>query len=577
MARLASLNCTVMKYFCLGLILSIMPANTWAQTYETENAVLVLTGAASLEDLDEDTMDVFRHYSSHPLHINVLSDKKLMSSGLFSRYQAASLLDYRKRNGNVLSVMELSLVDGFDEKQAEALSAFVSFDARSLSETSSAGISSDILYRTAGKCQNDESLWNYGAKIRIGDESSWTFSFAAKSSYGKIKWPPETASGSVGIFGRNGRWSAVVGDYNTRFGQGLLVWSGFSLSGAQSAASFSKHPAGLSSAWTMSPANVHRGVSADVSIGRTVVSCFWGIRSVSGVNATRYTVNGQIGLTALDAGRASADWRWSLGKTDFFGEFAMDFVNKAPAGVVGMTFNPEYRTRFSALARYYDKSFDGKYSGGFRSSTKTSDECGLALGFDCKSLTVTADAAFHPSKGTSQHKALVKYSPQVTERLLLSLKASSRFRPEDSFRWRNEIRSGATYTIIEGLSVTGCLDFCRCREWSWLAFGEGMYRKDTAPVSLSASARMTAFVVDDWDDRIYMYERDIPGAFSVPAYYGRGYSVSGVVSCKWNRLSVHARFLTVEYPGMTERKPGKAEFKLQLVWNFQFHSRFDVG
>ena len=38
----------------------------------------------------------------------------------------ASLLDYRKRNGDILSMKELAAVDGFSQERAEALAPFVS-------------------------------------------------------------------------------------------------------------------------------------------------------------------------------------------------------------------------------------------------------------------------------------------------------------------------------------------------------------------------------------------------------------------------------------------------------------------
>ena len=38
--------------------------------------------------------------------------------------------------------------------------------------------------------------------------------------------------------------------------------------------------------------------------------------------------------------------------------------------------------------------------------------------------------------------------------------------------------------------------------------------------------------MQEWSARIYCYERDAPGTFSVPAYNGRGVAVSAVGSCK---------------------------------------------
>lgn len=538
-----------------------------AQGYDYERAVLVLTGASSMEDLDEEVVDRFSAMASRPLRINVASEARMVSSGLFSRYQAASVADYRKRNGDILSVMELMLVDGFNEIVAGALAQFVSFDPSGM--TAGNPVKTESMLRSSVKWQDDGNDWNYAAKLRVGDDERWSVGIAAKSAYGDAKWPPGTVSGSLSLSGRGGRWRLVAGDFNTRFGQGLVQWSGFSLSGAQSAASFARHPSGISPAWTLSPSAAHRGIAAEAVTGRLVTSVFASEDVPFGGNATYLARYGQLGLTAVSSGRLSFDWRWSFGKTDTFGELALDASGKSSAGVVGCTFNPEYQVRVSALARSYAPSYDGTGSGAFRSSTKSSDEVGGALALDYRKLVLTADMAFHPSKETSQHKAVLKYSPQISESCGLEFKAVSRYRPEDSRRWRNELRAGLTRSFPSGFMLHVCSDACSCRELSLLAFTEAGYEAVGENGSFRAYLRATFFKVDSWDDRIYVYERDVQGAFSVPAYYGRGWSCCGVAVWKWKKggtLNVRASFL--DYPWMEKEKPGKAELKCQLIRNF---------
>jgi hypothetical protein len=71
--------------------------------------------------------------------------------------------------------------------------------------------------------------------------------------------------------------------------------------------------------------------------------------------------------------------------------------------------------------------------------------------------------------------------------------------------------------------------------------------------------------VDEWEDRIYAYERDLPGSFNVPAFYGRGYwiSLSGNWKfARWGRVYVKGSLM--QYPFMEKKKPGRAELKLML-------------
>ena len=45
--------------------------------------------------------------------------------------------------------------------------------------------------------------------------------------------------------------------------------------------------------------------------------------------------------------------------------------------------------------------------------------------------------------------------------------------------------------------------------------------------------RGTVCRTDGWASRIYAYERDLPGRFNVPAWYGDMYGVSAVASIKY--------------------------------------------
>ena len=105
----------------------------------------------------------------------------------------------------------------------------------------------------------------------------------------------------------------------------------------------------------------------------------------------------------------------------------------------------------------------------------------------------------------------------------------------------------------------------QCDGISWLTYLEGGAKTG----KFSAYLRQGFFVADDWDDRIYAYERDVPGAYNVPAFYGRGMWTSLMASWRpseWCRLYLRAAMTT--YPFMEEKKPGKAELRFQSVFDF---------
>ena len=91
-------------------------------------AVLILTGESEIENVDEYEMDRYLKLMSSPLRLNSAGRPALLSSGLLTLYQAVSLIDYRDRNGPVMSFSELASIDGFNERTARALSLFVILD-----------------------------------------------------------------------------------------------------------------------------------------------------------------------------------------------------------------------------------------------------------------------------------------------------------------------------------------------------------------------------------------------------------------------------------------------------------------
>lgn len=453
----------------LLLICSLSPAQN--DPAELVSAVL---GAASAEELDEEMMEHYESVLARKVAINLLPPSRLRSTGLFSRYQLASLTDYISRNGDVLSAAELCLVDGFSRDFVERIAPFISFSSSARPGQSSreqAPHEGEFLVRTAAKRQGGAAALSYASKLKLEGLRGFDAGLTVKAPYGEgIK--SEAVSGYLSWHGRRYLNQLTIGDYHTRFGQGLLLWSGFSLSGFSSAAAFARHPGGLSQAYTTSPSTARRGAAAELQFGHLVTSLMYDISGYAAVNATFLAHRGQLGLTVLSDASASADARWSFGKWDFFGECAYSLNGNTVAAVAGLTFNPAYQKRVSLLLRHYPPGYQVKTASGPRSSTKTSDESGLAVAVDMPSWTLSADAAYHPSKQTSQFKAVFRHSRQPYPWLSLDLKGTARYRPKDAAPFRGELRPSA---IAAGgpWQLKTVIALCTCRELAWLASVEG--------------------------------------------------------------------------------------------------------
>ncbi len=546
------------------------------------SAVLVLTGASSPEELGESEMERFQHYAAHPLRINQVSRSRLLSSGLFSAYQAASLEDYRSRSGDILGVTELALVDGFGPDAAEALGVFVSFES-SLPPGAKENrrVRTGVMVRGGGRVKGEDSAAFFGVKYHLEVGERAEFYWSSRTSYTVREFSPGTFSAAV--YGRRGG-KLVLGDFAARFGQGLALWSSFSMSGFSSVAAFRRSASGFAPTGSFSPR--FRGVAADFVRGGwtfSAAAAFSGLEKGSSLEVmpivalSRLGRRGQFGLQAYcrDGLVASVDGTLGLGHFTLFGETALSSREEAEeeylirrtrlAAVGGVSWAPAYQVRFCALARYYPSGYYDDYSGAVRSASRLSGESGFSFGGKWRTLEFTADAARYPDKGTRAYRGLVIFSPVIRAgraELNPVLRITERFRSSDSPSWRHEARAdiGAS---LHGFRLNGRFDAVRMKGTALAAYAEGGYRtpSDTARVRISAFARVTVFRVDNWDDRIYFYERDLPGSFTVPALYGRGRSVSALFGMKLHRHSLHLKASFLRYPAGD--RPSAAELKLQ--------------
>ncbi len=589
----------ILPYLITAILpFACVPIPVPAQTDSQMMSVMALVGASSAEELDEQEMERFVHFLNHPLEINLESHAKLLSSGLLSRYQVASLEDYRLHNGEVLSFSELALIEGFSQEYVNALKPFLSLKGKE--PPGQAGqedhtVRQDILGRLS---QRGKDL-SYGLKYRLSSADAAEVSLAGRTSYqDNARWPPSSWSGCAAFFGRRKPWKVVLGDYNLRFAQGLALWSGLSLSGFSSSSSFYKRATGLSPSYSWSGVGTHRGVASDFQAGRFVFTEFLsfpglkdrmeGRKSVpgwlAGANAGYFGREGQVSVTVYggsSGGLLSADFRYNRKGADYFGEVVVLCPEWGLGTVAGaiVPICPDWK--LSGVFRNYPSSFSSPYSGGVRSWSKTSDETGIALGLERHGFEFTVDLAAKQEDHTVRQGKLFFTCPvQVSDRTIVLLRATERFRPyEEYLRFKTGTRVELKWSSAGISARYGESDGDAWRA-GWRI--EGMLCRSLAGLSylefgrkagdFSAWVRGTLFMVDNWDDRIYSYERDVPGGFTVPAYYGRGFSVTALGGGRFRfgkdkrkTLKIHLRVSSIRYPLMKEPKPSRNEARIQLT------------
>ena len=597
----------------------LLPAASllYAQSHGEVDLVMRFLGVTTPEELVEDDLEHLTDYLSKPLEINVVPPRKLLSCGLFSRYQAMSFLEYRKEHGDVLSLAELAAVDGFGQNFVTRLAPFIRLSSPQNPGEPVSGSSrfqNDMVTKAAGRIHGEEGLGcNYGFKYRFSAGDRVSLSMSLSKAYGENM--PSAGSGCLSWSSRNGRIEVLAGDFNARFGQGLVLWNGLSISDLSTPSSFRRNPSFLSRTWSYSGSTALTGIASELSFGQCAFSLMMispsvrkidSLKELSLMPAANLSWNmryGQLSFThylnfssiltgspRIPDMKTSADMQFCFRGTDLFGEFAYDWVNNAPAVLMGALFPAGDSMDFSLMSRYYHGRYNPVMSGGPRSGTKCTNECSVSLACEYSggrnvlvknssgirssvarhNFSASVDAAIFPATMKDdrrlQYKGTLLWNMQINPMLRLSVRLKERFRSWDDERFKTELRSDLSFTMNE-LYASVRLNAVSCIGLGLLGYLEGGYRDQKYSLYL----RLGMFRIDNWDDRIYSYERDAPGNFSVPSYYGRGFWTSLNGSWRYSRWGrLYARFGLKAYPFMhgKEKKPGNAELKVQTVISF---------
>ena len=694
-----------------------------------EEAVVLLSGASCIEDLSEEEMLRWESLASHPVNLNVAGRSRLISSGLFTQFQVVSLLDYRGRTGAVLSWSELALVDGFSPEIVSALRVFATLgvevaggSGKGAGAGSSAGgsagggmgigsgpggafvpgrreslrVGGSVTAKGAGRVsvasaregasgggnpgRFSEATLAGGVKLELAAGERAVLYSSIRNTLSDTRFSSPTFSAAY--YGKQALGQVVIGHFQARFGQGLVLWSGFRMSGYSSVGAFRRNGNGFSPTGSYSPtllgvatdwhfgawrlslgysfggsweeiAAMAAGGSTTATGGKTGAAggaaggaengfwqrfgAFWaGGLPIGNLTWTGRTVT--LGLTATSKA-AGFEARWSLpGGWGLFGEVATnwaavgtgnsgsatgaagtggpgdagtsEFGNwlRSLSAVAGAVRVPSYGHKWALLARWFGPG-SKEYSG-------------LALGYAGPSLEATLDAGVKglgavraEASGQSGGAALARWLAAGEQ---MQIKAVAQWKPVfelsagDAFRLSPQLRVVARWRPEEvpasqtkaaavpsamatspaptsppavplGLPclrlelrgvlaaesgpwlLAGRYDAVWYRGFAWNWYAEAGFRADALKVWL----RGGIFKVDEWDDRIYVYERDAPGSFTVPARYGRGWNASLYATWKLHaRHSIWLRIETVEYPWNLSPKEGRVEARLQYRWKF---------
>ena len=558
-----------------------------AQSVEEMEKILLFYGVSSPEEVDSYDVEHLCGFLARPLALNLVTPSALSSSGLLTPYQVASLTDYRKRHGDVMSFEELASVDGFGKALVDRLRPFVSLSGRDLSAYDGRNDFQGTVEAKSGWKNSAGPTYGVKFKVKAGRQLSAGGAFSRSSQADGAG--PDAFAGNLCYDFRKVQGKIIMGDFNARFGQGLALWNGMSLGGLSSPSSYLKRTSGISASSSFTGNYSLRGGAADMTVKNFKFSALAAAYSKKDMRGLMPALNvawirrdGVFSVThyadfqhtpaslAIPDMKTAADLAMCLQGTDIFAEAAYDWASRTAAALAGTVFPIGEDVRMAAQLRYYPSSYSSARSAAAASTSKCTNEYGASVSSEFRKGLLSLDAAYFPAaksgddtRSSLQVKMQTEWKIPVGKAFDFKVRVSERLRS-----WgvpsRAEVRTDFIYTY-GGWNAALRTDMVRSDGWGVLGYAEAGRKAE----DISIYMRYGMFCVDDWDDRIYVYERDAPGAFNVPAFYGRG--LWGAVNMGWRctrYMRIYGRAAVTAYPFMKSKKSGRAELKLQVMYEF---------
>lgn len=555
-----------------------------------EDAVLMLSGASDIAEVPSEDLERYTELFEHKLCINLCDRSALLDSGLFSEYQTASILNWISEHSGILSVSELGVVDGFTQDSAPAYGCFVDFSSRTEPRRSLSGEATLM-------ADYEKEGIQAGGKIRVkAQTAAGTFEADVALRKSRDRNIPENIGWNIN-WGKSrtysGIWrveltSVVIGCFNVRLGQGLLCWSGTAMESYSTPSSLMRRNTGIVPYRSWSPSASMCGAAFRLDIGQLSIKPFidtgelmtkpgagWQGCRQGGSIAWNHD-NGQFGLNMLfenDRQGYSIDFQHTLQGFVLYCEGCVHFPDleyAALLGAIGQFGNCETGLRLKASA--YEHNLTASCSGD-NGDRKHHFDFGTTASYFPLAKGHTPSGAFS-LKSRAEYRCTPLPEWTFSTRATLTFKSLTKYSDPDApwasgwpvkkYEIRQDVKwASGPYSVAGrlngayGVSLAGmgCLELGydrNSRTGLWLQSG--------------------AFCVDNWDDRLYIYMRDAPGAFSVPALYGRGWWSSAYGRIKFGKhWALYLRCIYMAYPwareGDTRNKP-ELSIKLQLSAKF---------
>lgn len=424
-------------------------------------------------DLTELT-EQLQYLINHPMNLNTASQDELMQSGLLSEVQAAAIIMHREKTGKFISLYELQVLNYFSLSDINKLLPYVTISsAESIGKTFKKiftnGDSRLILrgvrylekqegYRE-GTAANDTakaypgSPWKLYTQYQYRYMQKFSFNVTGEKDAGEefFKGSQKNGfdfySGHVAIHDIGIIKTAVIGDYDLNYGQGLTLYTGLAFGKSPDVAAVRRISRGIKPYSSVNELSFKRGAAVSIGLDNISFDAFYSKRKLDvvlvqadsllqddyftsfyesgyhrtvnelkgknlveeeliGGNINYHQRNFQMGVTGVSTkynvqfiktpqlysrfdvtgsqfNKVGVDYSWLYRNINFFGEFSRS-DNGAVAYVNGAILSLGSIAALSVVNRNYPRDFNSFFATGFGESSTTKNERGTYVGLVIK-------------------------------------------------------------------------------------------------------------------------------------------------------------------------------------------------
>jgi hypothetical protein len=300
--------------------LSLFPSDTielFDNTLETILETVELDETADISELIEH-LELYRF---RPLNLNTATVDELENLRLLNDFQISAFLQYRSDYGDLADISELHYVPGFTTQLIAVLQPYISFRRTEIYNLNWANIRklgrSDLMVRyTRGlnekhgysseivRDSTRKNAWYLGSpdalwtRYQFNAMNKFRVGFVARKNAGEEFFSGSQKqgfpfySGFLAISDVGRIKNLVLGNYQLQFGQGLCLWSGFSLGKSVDGSTMKKRAQGVKPYTSSARFGYFQGVASTLKFGQLDVSTFFSYRNLD-ATVSEYDENGR--------------------------------------------------------------------------------------------------------------------------------------------------------------------------------------------------------------------------------------------------------------------------------------------